>query len=55
MLELEAGTAPHVITRPCPDRADAERWADELIRRGFVPVLIDGEAYQPKAAEIAAA
>ena len=46
MLDLEAGRHPHIITRPCHDRAEAERWAEELIRRGFAPVTIDGVVYQ---------
>ncbi len=49
MLALEAGTMPHVITRPCPNRADAERWARELSRRGFLPVTIDGVRFEPEA------
>ncbi len=48
MLELEAGRHPHIITRPCKDRAEAERWAEELIRRGFAPVTIDNVAYPPE-------
>jgi hypothetical protein len=47
MLELEAGRHPHVITRPCRDRDDAERWARELTSRGFIPVMIDGVVYRP--------
>jgi hypothetical protein len=52
MFDLEAGTHPHIITRPCSDRADAERWAGELTRRGFVPITIDGTLFAPKAREI---
>ena len=55
MLALEAGTYPHVITRPCQDRADAERWATELMARGFVPVTIDGVGFEPAAGEPRAA
>ncbi len=49
MLALEAGTEPHIITRPCPDRADAERWARELIKQGYEPVTIDGVRFEPEA------
>ena len=52
MFDLEAGTHPHVITRPCLDRSDAERWAMELARRGFVPVTIGGTLFTPEAGEI---
>ena len=55
MLALEAGTKPHIITRPCPDQADAERWAHELISRGFVPVFIDGVRFEPAIVEAQAA
>ena len=47
MLDLEAGRHPHVITRPCSDRAEAERWARELTLRGFIPVTINGVRYLP--------
>ena len=50
MFDLQAGTRPHIITRPCADRADAERWARELSRRGFVPVTIDGTLFTSQAA-----
>jgi hypothetical protein len=46
MLDLEAGRHPHVITRPCRDRAEAERWAQALASRGFVPVTINAAVYQ---------
>jgi hypothetical protein len=55
MIALEAGTMPHVITRPCVDRADAERWARELISRGFVPVTLDGVRFEPEAIKALAA
>ena len=55
MLALEAATKPHIITRPCPTRADAEWWAKELIRRGFEPVTIDGMRFEPVDAEAQAA
>jgi hypothetical protein len=42
MLALQAGIHPHIITRPCRDRDEAERWALALIQRGFAPVTIDG-------------
>lgn len=45
MLDLKAGRQPHVITRPCRDRGEAERWARELISRGFIQVAIDGVRY----------
>ena len=48
MIALEAGTMPHVITRPCVDRGDAERWALALIQRGFVPVTLDGVTFEPE-------
>ena len=48
MFDLHAGTHPHIITRSCLDRADAERWAGELMRRGFVPVTIDGALFTPE-------
>jgi hypothetical protein len=48
MLALKAGTKPHIITRPCPDQADAERWARELIKRGYEPVTIDGVRFAPE-------
>ncbi len=50
MFDLEAGTHPHIITRPCSDRSEAERWAGELVRRGFVPVTISGTLFTPKSA-----
>ena len=46
MVHLEAGQHPHIITRPCGTRAEAERWAQELSRRGFRPALIDGRRYE---------
>ncbi len=49
MFNLHAGTRPHIITRPCADRADAERWARELSVRGFVPVTINGQPFTPQA------
>ncbi len=55
MLALEAGTKPHIITRPCRDQADAEWWAHELIERGFVPVLINGVRFEPASAVAQAA
>jgi uroporphyrinogen-III synthase len=55
MLALEAGTKPHIITRPCRNQADAEWWAHELIKRGFVPVLIDGVRFEPDLAQAKAA
>ncbi len=51
MLALEAGRHPHIITRPCKNREDAERWALALLARGFAPVTIDGVEFQPEAAE----
>ena len=46
MLHLYAGHHPHVITRPCRDRVEAEHWAQTLIERGFGPVFIDGRCYE---------
>ncbi len=45
MLDLEAGRHPHVVTRPCRDRAEAERWAHQLAARGFLPVTIDRASF----------
>ena len=55
MLALEAGTMPHIITRPCRTQAEAEWWAGELIKRGFAPVTIDGVRFVPPAIEAQAA
>jgi hypothetical protein len=55
MLALEAGTKPHIITRPCRNQAEAEWWAGELIKRGFEPVTIDGVRFVPTAIEAQAA
>jgi hypothetical protein len=52
MFNLEAGAHPHIITRPYMNRADAERWAKELTRRGFLPVTIDGTLFTPEAEKI---
>ena len=49
MLHLQAGRDPHVITRQCHDQEEAERWAVELIQRGFTPVIIDGSWFDPQA------
>jgi hypothetical protein len=45
MLDLQARRHPHLIARPCPDRAEAECWARELTWRGFIPVLTDVVRY----------
>ena len=49
MPHLQAGRDPHIITRQCRDRDDAERWAVQLIQRGFGPVIIDGSWFDPGA------
>jgi hypothetical protein len=46
MLALEAGQHPHVITRPCHDWRDVERWARVLSAQGFVPVRINGVRFE---------
>jgi hypothetical protein len=47
MFHLQAGRDPHLITRQCRDRKEAERWAVELIQLGFAPVIIDGAWFDP--------
>ena len=48
MLHVQAGQHPHVITKQCRDRQEAEDWARELIERGFTPVIIDGVRFDRK-------
>lgn len=52
MIEVRAGRHPHIITRPCHDRAEAEQWARRLLARGVEPVLIDDQPFEttPEAA-----
>ena len=46
MLTLEAGQHPHIITRPCREWSEAERWARVLAARGFIPVKINGVKFE---------
>lgn len=46
MLALEAGQHPHIITRPCQDWNDVERWARVLTARGFAPITINGVTFE---------
>ena len=46
MLIVKAGVYPHIITRWCCHREEAEQWAGQCASSGLAPVTIDGKPFE---------